>query len=323
MTGGETQRDLTYPFAGIPTFLRVPICDDLSQLKSGDIAVVGVPTDEGSPFRPGSRFGPRGIREHSLRLGRDGYYDQRTGESFLVTELATGRVRDVGDVEILPTDVVATFENITRFVSRVLTTGALPVVMGGDHAITFPVVRAFSEPLHVVHFDAHIDYAPFRHGFELTNAHAFRHIHQMSHVKTLTQVGIRSIRNPKSWLDDSRNDGNKIVSMEDFRARGIHAVVEALPKGERCYVSIDIDVLDMPLVPGCVSAEPNGMTYAELRDCLIALSERVDVVGFDLVELNPMLDIPTGVTSYLAAHTIVEFLGHVCAERTRKSGRPG
>jgi agmatinase len=109
--------------------------------------------------------------------------------------------------------------------------------------------------------------------------------------------------------------------MEDFRAHGVRAFADALPKGERCYVSIDIDVLDLPLVPGCVSAEPNGMTYAELRDCLIAPSERVDVVGFDLVELNPMLDIPSGVTSYLAAHTIVEFLGHICAERTRKSGQ--
>jgi agmatinase len=307
------QRQLTSPFAGIPTFLRVPLCDDLSQLDA-DIAVIGVPTDEGSPFLPGSRFGPRGIREHSLRLPREGYYDQRTGRSFLVAELTNDRVRDVGDVDVLPTDVAGTFDNITKFVSRVIARGALPVVLGGDHAISFPVVRAYSKPLHVVHFDAHIDYAPFRHGFEFTNAHAFRHIHHMSHVRSLTQVGIRSIRNPKTWLDDSVRDGNRVVSMEDFRTLGTPAIVDALPSGESCYVSVDIDVLDLPLVPGCVSAEPNGMTYAELRDCLTAVAERVNIIGFDLVELNPLLDIPTGITSYLAAHTIVEFLGQICAQ---------
>jgi agmatinase len=85
-----------------------------------------------------------------------------------------------------------------------------------------------------------------------------------------------------------------------------------VPEGERCYVSIDIDVLDLPLVPGCVSAEPNGMTYSELRDTLVALADRSEIVGFDLVEVNPQLDVGTGITSYLAAHTILEFLGHIC-----------
>ena len=89
-------------------------------------------------------------------------------------------------------------------------------------------------------------------------------------------------------------------------------MAKTLPRDARCYVSIDIDVLDLPLVPGCVSAEPNGMTYAELRDSLFALAEHTDVVGFDLVEVNPQLDVGTGITSYLAAHTIVEFLGHIC-----------
>lgn len=77
-------------------------------------------------------------------------------------------------------------------------------------------------------------------------------------------------------------------------------------------VSIDIDVLDLPLVPGCVSAEPSGMLYDELRDALFALAERTEIAGFDLVEVNPQLDVGTGMTSYLAAHTILEFLGHIC-----------
>ena len=134
----------------------------------------------------------------------------------------------------------------------------------------------------------------------------------MDHVRSLTQVGIRSLRNRRAWVEDSRSDGNRIVGMEEFRDLGPEGLVDGLPRDDRCYVSIDIDVLDLPLVPGCVSAEPNGMSYAELRDALIAIARRMDVVGFDLVEVNPQLDVGTGITSYLAAHTILEFLGHIC-----------
>ena len=161
---------------------------------------------------------------------------------------------------------------------------------------------------------AHIDYAPFMHGFEMTNVHAFRHIHHMPHVQSLTQVGIRSLRNPESWVQDSLNDGNRIVGMAEFQEMGPARLAEVVPPDSQCYVSIDIDVSDLPLVPGCVSAEPNGMTYAELRDALAALAEHTEVVGFDLVEVNPQLDIGTGITSYLAAHTILEFLGNICAQ---------
>jgi agmatinase len=308
-----------YPFVGIPSFLRADICTDLDSLDA-DIAVMGAPTDEGSPFLPGARFGPRGIREHSLRFGANGYFDQDANKVFLERELTNRRIVDVGDADVLPTNVELTFENITDLTRRVLDKGALPVVLGGDHAISFPVVRAYDVPLHVIHFDAHIDYAPFMHGFEFTNGHAFRHIYHMDHVESLTQVGIRSLRNNREWLEDSINDGNRVIGMAEARSLGPRGVVEALPRDANCYVSIDIDVLDLPLVPGCVSAEPNGMTYSELRDSLIAIAEHTNVVGFDLVEVNPQLDVGTGITSYLAAHTILEFLGRIC-DQPRWDGR--
>ncbi len=310
--GRASPARLPYPFVGIPSFLRSAICTDLDQLDA-DIAVMGVPTDEGSPYLPGSRFGPRGIRDHSLRLagvGR-GYYDMRMDRQLLEHEMTHGRLVDVGDADILPTNLVDSFHNITALTRRVLDRGALPAVLGGDHAISFPVVRAYDQPLHVMHFDAHLDYAPFIHGLEYTNGHAFRHIRRMEHVQSLTQIGIRSLRTRREQLDDTRNDGNRVVTMEEFRDVRTQ-LVEALPKDARCYVSLDIDVLDLPLVPGCVSAEPNGMSYAELRDTLFALAEHTEIVGFDLVEVNPLLDIGTGITSYLAAHTVLEFLGRIC-----------
>ena len=156
------------------------------------------------------------------------------------------------------------FERITDMTRKILDAGTTPVVLGGDHAITFPVVRAYTEPLHVLHFDAHIDYSPFMHGFEYTNMHAFRHIYHMPHVLSLTQIGIRSLRNTRDVVEDSRNDGNRVIGMTEFRELGPNGIAEIVPRDARVYVSIDIDVLDLPLVPGCVSAEPNGASYADV-----------------------------------------------------------
>ena len=298
-------------FAGLVSFLRAPVCHDLDKLDA-DIAVMGAPTDEGSPFMPGSRFGSRSIREHSLRFGDNGYFDHDTDKVFLKYELNNNRIVDVGDADVKPADVEGTFENITNLTRMVLDSGAMPVVLGGDHAITFPVVRAYNQPLHVVHFDAHIDYSPFIHGYKYSNSHAFRHIHHMDHVKSLTQVGIRSVRNNKAWIDDSINDGNRVIGMKEFGEIGPNGMTELVPKDAPIYVSIDIDVLDLPLVPGCVSAEPNGMSYADLRDSLATLAMHNEIIGFDLVEVNPQLDVGSGITSYMGAHTILEFLGQIC-----------
>jgi len=310
-TSAPSQR-LDMPFVGIPSFMRAPVHSDLHSLDA-DIAVLGVPTDEGSPFMPGSRFGPRAIREHSLRFvsGEGGYYDPQRGRRFLQREMG-GLIVDVGDADILPTNVSGTFDNITEMTSGILAAGAMPVVIGGDHAITFPVVRAFGGPLHVIHLDAHFDYTPFVHGIMHSNSNAFRHIRKLAQVASLCQVGIRSLRSTEVMHRDSVADGNQVVTMDEFRLHGAPVVLDTIPKNASCYVSIDIDVLDLSLVPGCVSAEPDGMTYRELRDLLAAIAERTDVAGFDLVEVNPQLDVASGVTAYLAAHIVVDFLGRIC-----------
>lgn len=310
------------PFVGIPSFLRSRVLGPDDPVEA-DLVVLGAPTDEGSPFMPGSRFGPRSIREHSLRFmtGEPGYFDPSDGRRYLADEMSGHRIVDLGDADIIPTNVAGTFDNITALTARALSRGGTPIVLGGDHAISFPVVRAFSEPLYVVHFDAHLDYMPFVHGASMTNAHAFRHIAHMSHVQGLVQVGIRSLRSTEVMWRDTLADGNQVVTMTEFRHRGPVEIARMLPKGANCYVSLDMDVLDLSLVPGCVSAEPDGMRYDQLRDTLIALTDRARIVGFDLVEVNPQLDVATGVTSYLAAHTIVEFLGHLCDSASWKALR--
>jgi agmatinase len=312
------------PYVGIPTFLRSRHEPEIDALNSM-VAVLGVPFDEGSPFLPGSRMGPRALREQSLRFaGRPGFHDIATGRDYLREEVEGGLIADIGDVDIHPTNPERTFAGQTDMVRAAIAAGAMPVVLGGDHSITFATVRALAEPIHIIQLDAHTDYAPITDALRFTNGHAFRHIAAMSHVTGITQIGIRSLRTSPEQLADIRRDGHRIATIEHFRTAGVEKILAHLPTGTRCFVSIDVDVLDMPLVPGCVSAEPDGLTYAELRGALKAIAERLDVAGFDLVEINPLLDVPTGATAYLGAHTIIEFLGHICAQPRwveRRNGR--
>ena len=300
------------PYVGIPSFLRSKIVDDITTLDAM-IAVLGVPFDEGSPFLPGSRMAPRTLREHSLRFaGRPGIYDIDTGREYLREEMSRGLIADVGDADIYPTNPTRTFVGLTEMVRTVIGRDAMPVVLGGDHSITFAVVRAFDEPIHVFQFDAHTDYAPITADLQFTNGHAFRHIAAMPNVTGLTQVGIRSLRTSPEQVADIRADGNRIITMGEFNRMTPEDVAATLPEGTRCYVSIDVDVLDMSLVPGCVSGEPDGMSFPQLRSALRAIAKRLDVVGFDFVEVNPTLDVGTGATSYLGAHIVIDFLGFIC-----------
>jgi agmatinase len=305
-----------YPFVGIPAFLRSHVAQHLER-GDADIAVLGVPIDEGQPFMPGARFGPRAIREQSMRFisTGDNCYDPRTREPLLARELEHGRIADLGDVEVLTTDVETTFSRITTRVAEALRAGALPVVLGGDHSITYPVVRAFDEgPLTVVQFDAHLDYAEPQGGLRYTNAHAFPYIAAMDAVERIVQVGIRGLRTSRGALERTLADGNEVVGPGAVRERGPEATLARVPPGGRCYVTLDMDVLDGALVPGVVSAEPDGLTYAELRDTLRALAAHADVVGIDLVEVNPMVDVRSGATAYLAANLLVVLLGAIAAQ---------
>ncbi len=301
-------------WTGIPTFLRSPYAPDLDDLDA-DIAVLGVPFDEGSPYVGGSRLAPRTIREHSLRFDDpNGFFDIESGRSYLAREMSQNRIVDIGDVDILPTNPAGSYDNATNMVRRVLAQGVFPVALGGDHGISFPVVRAFEGPIHVVHFDAHLDYCAEHLGMNHTNGQPFRQIHELSQVTGLTQVGIRSLRNGRTEYEEAIAAGSRIVPMSELRSLGPDGVAGLGPDGAKCYISMDVDALDAPLIPGCISAEPNGMTYAELRDCFGAIAAKNEIVGFDFVEVNPMVDVGGGATSYLGAHLVIECLGLVCEQ---------
>jgi agmatinase len=308
---------LNLPFTGLVNFMRVRTSTDLSRID-GDIAILGAPTDEGSPWKPGARFAPRKIREMSVKYAgygpvqaQLGYYDIDENRRFLEYERQYSRIVDVGDSDIIYTNVRRTFDNITRDVRAILDAGAFPVVIGGDHAITYPVVRAYQERLNVVHFDAHLDYRPFIHGVQWANGNPIRNVAKLKTCHHIIQVGIRSLRTRQADVEDSRARGNDIVTIPEFRRRGAESIVDRLPRNEPVYVSIDVDVLDLPFVPGCASSEVNGLTYDELRQALFAIAKGREVIGFDLVEVNPMLDVASDNTSLLSAQIIIEFLGRI------------
>lgn len=311
-----------YPFSGIPTFLRSRELRTKEEFENAefDIGVLGIPFDEGMPFIPGTRFGPRGIREQTLRYNKKGYYNVDEDKIYLSKEFGEERLADLGDVAITPTDIEGNLKNITDAVREVLRkkkNGYHPLLicLGGDHSVSSPVIQGYDELgecFHVVQFDAHPDYAKAEPGFCYTNAHPFRHVAGMKHVKSLTQVGIRSVR--AFQARDSREDGNRVVGMKEFHRLGAEGIAGLIPAGEPCYVSIDIDALDCSLVPGCISAEPNGFTFAELSDSLAALAKRCRIIGYDLVEVAPDFDTPNKITSFLAAQLIIEFLGHICEQ---------
>jgi agmatinase len=302
------------PFTGIASFCKFPIHTELDNL-SADVAVFGIPWDEGTGYRPGARFAPRSIRDYSTRFAfheraikETGYWDIETKKRCLERI----HLVDCGDQDILYTKVEETFSAITDSVRKILSANSLPVFLGGDHSITFPILRAFQKfkPLHIIHLDAHLDYNDSIEGVLLANGNPIKRVSELDFVGQIIQIGMRGIRAREDAYKDSVSRGNKIILMNEFRAMKLNQILRFIPKKGNTYVTIDIDVLDPSIAPGTSSPDFDGMTYPEMKALLAGIAARCNVVGFDLVEVNPYLD-PIGLTQALAVTMILEFLGAI------------
>jgi len=317
---------LNLAFTGISSFLRSPVCTDLSQLDA-DIAFLGFPTDEGSGWLPGSRLGPRKVREMSLRFAsgatgdQAGFWDIDEDKRYLAHEMGNDRIRDCGDVDVIYTRPDLSWDNATAAVQQILAAGAMPIVAGGDHAITYSIVRAYDGPVQVVHFDAHIDYQPFIHGVEHSHGNPIRMLRKLDNVTSIVQVGIRSFRTAEQDYRDAVRDGNRVLTTRQYQRDGVTAIGETLDPDIPTYVSVDVDVLDIALAPGVATPEPSGLSYDELRDALVYLAENFPVCGLDVVEINPMLDTDSHPTSFLSTQLMIEFIAHAFADN-RRGNRP-
>jgi len=303
---------LNLPFVGISTFAKSPYVDNWDKIDA-DVAVLGAPFDFGTQWRAGARFGPRSIREAStlFAFGHAGAYDHEDD----VTYLEGVRIVDLGDADIVHTDTMKSHTNIEFGVRKILAAGALPVVLGGDHSINIPCINAFSEqePIHVVQFDAHLDFVDERHGVRFGHGSPLRRASEKPWVTGMTQLGIRNVSSTaKEGYDYARAQGSDILSVRQIRKLGVDAVLARIPTGKRYYLTIDIDGFDPSIAPGTGTPSHGGFIYYEVLELIAGLAKQGTIVGVDLVEVAPDYD-HTGSTAILAAQLLLNTIGRVFA----------
>ncbi len=255
--------------------------------------VIGVPMDFTVTFRPGARLAPQRIREASDVLEE---YSLALDE-----DLADHPFHDLGDVRLIWGNVVASLEAIEAVVARVAGDGKVPLLVGGEHLITWPAVRALARrhpDLAVLHFDAHADLRPDYAGERLSHATALRLVTEELPRGSVYQFGIRSATREEVAFAREHT--------HFFPGRVLESLKECLPRlaGRPLYVTVDIDVLDPAYAPGTGTPEAGGISSGELLEAVRAL-RGCRVIGFDLVEISPGLD-PTERTVVLGAKILRE-----------------
>ncbi|WP_151717594.1 agmatinase [Gemmobacter serpentinus] len=309
---------LNLPFVGISTFGKRPYQPDWEAIAA-DVAVLGAPFDFGTQFRAGARFGPRAVREAStlFSFGLGGAYDHEDDCTYLAEDV---RIVDIGDADIVHTDTETSHANIEAGVRAILKAGALPVVIGGDHSVNIPCIRAFDDqgPIHIVQIDAHLDFVDVRHGVRHGHGNPMRRAAEKDYVSGITALGIRNVSSTaKDGYDAARVMGDDILSVRQVRKLGTEGVLARIPKGARIYVTIDIDGFCPSIAPGTGTPSHGGFLYYEVLEILQGIARDHEVVGIDLVEVAPDYD-PTQSTAILAAQVLLNFLGFIFHARGQR-----
>ncbi len=299
---------------GWPTFFGAPAADDPAAARA-HVAFLGVPFDQATNDRPGARFGPAALRQASMRFqpadGDEGWLDAERGERILRGVSMT----DMGDVDIRTVGLQESFDRITEAAALVRSRCRVPVFVGGDHAITLPLVRVFEDrSLTVLQFDAHQDYTDEKFGQRFSHDNQMRRVSELPFVKQIIQIGLRgALEHAEPW-EAARRDGVQIVTSERIVREGVdRALADVHPNGDT-YLTIDIDVLDPAVASGTGFPEPGGIGYYQLKDALLLLAGRTRVIAFDLCEVNPTYD-AAGVTARIAARLLLDLLGAISPSR--------
>jgi agmatinase len=290
---------------------------DLAADWRAEAGVLGVPTDRAVGFRKGARDGPRALRAASRRylLPPEGFFDLARGRAVL----AGFDIADVGDVaevgDVAPSgdagpdgpEGAAERARITAAARALRARVRWPTFLGGDHGISFPLLLAFDDvaDLHVVQFDAHLDFSDRRGEDRHSNSSPFRRAAEaLPNLAHVTTIGLRGLRTDPEAYAAALARGHTLVSASAVEA-DLAGVVARLPEGQRVYVSLDVDALDPALLPGTGSPEVDGLRYRDLAALLAAVAERNEVVGADVVELAPALD-PSGLSALVAARAVFD-----------------
>jgi agmatinase len=304
-------------YAGLLTFGGAPYTQDADELDGVDVAIVGAPTDDLVSDRPGTRFAPRAIRAAScppgphLEAGIDAFDELR--------------IVDFGDAPVLPADPERTHAAIEALVGEVVDAGVIPIVLGGDHSVSEPNIRAVAArhgAVGLVHFDTHTDTG--REVFSVERSHGtpmFRLVEQ-GHVDPTryVQIGLRGYWPGPDEFAWQAERGITSIFMHDVRKQGIDAVVERALEiaGDRpTFLTVDVDVLDPAFAPGTGTPEPGGMSSGDLLRACRAVAGGVQLVGADVVEVLPTAIGSADVTALVAERVVREILTGLALSRRR------
>lgn len=309
---GEPESPMTDSrYLGIPTFFRAPIGNAIDQC---DIALIGVPYDGGVSNRPGARHGPREIRNMSS-LMRTIHHVSR----FNPYEVC--RVSDLGDVTFSSVyDNEKVSEEIFNYYSSVARSGALPLTAGGDHSITYPILKGLNkgEPFGLIQIDAHTDTWDQHKGSKFHHGGPFRLATEEGLIdpERTIQIGIRGAQNTAEGWDYSHEKGMRVMFMEEFHEIGVDKTLQEIRRvigNKPTYLTFDIDSIDPAYAPGTGTPEIGGMTTIDALKLLRGL-EGIPLVGADIVEVSPPFD-PTGNTALAGATFMYEMLCLMAAQR--------
>jgi agmatinase len=295
-----------------PTFLKATRCEDLDALDA-DVAIIAmpytVPYDLAWSRQPSS-LAPAALREQSLRLAdRLHHYDfEFSGDLF---GGRTVRIVDCGDVWERPGEYEENSRMATAVLKKILERGALPIILGGDHATTIPMMRAYEGrgPICVVHLDAHLDWRDEINGVHDGLSSPMRRASELPWVTSMIQIGLRGIGSARQReVDDAEAFGSVRVRAEELHRIGVEAILERVPAAEHYYISLDTDVIDPAIAPGINALAFGGIDYFEATNLLRGIVAKGKLVGFDLVEIAPGKDV-MDLTSQLGVRLILNLLG--------------
>ena len=305
MTGKTDQSSMMAPrFREVATFMRTPYVEDFS---TTDIGLVGVPFDGAVTNRPGTRHGPRQVRDMSSMM-------RTTHHVSKINPYDNCRISDVGDVPLTNMyDLPTVNDQITSFYQQLVEKSVFPLSIGGDHSITYPILRAVAGkgPVGLVHIDAHTDTWDEWMGSNLNHGAPFRRAveDELIDPKRTIQIGIRGAQNsPEGW-NYSADSGMRVIFIEEFRELGIEGAlkeIENVVGTGKCYLSFDIDSIDPVYAPGTGTPEIGGLTPFEGQQLIRGL-KKTQLVGADVVEVSPPFD-QSGNTALVAATLVFEML---------------
>ena len=323
-------------FAGINTFLKMPYCEDIRKVGDYEAAFVGVPFDTGTTYRPGTRFGPQAVRRISAVY--DGYSVDGGVDIFEELDIC-----DAGDVFVIPGNIEKTFDQVSKAISHIYTSGAFPVICGGDHSLGYPNVRGIAPHIEgnvgIIHFDRHIDMQDMDMDERMhttpwywtSNAHESVDVHgthrDHSHMhdvglsncppKNLVQIGIGGWYGSRPGSEVANERGTSVMTMKDVEELGVQKAAEmalelAWKDAVAVYLSFDIDSIDPGFAPGTGTPEPGGFLPREALE-MVRLIAREGLCGMEVVEVSPPYDVNQN-TSQLACRIVLDVLGVLTTE---------